>query len=717
MEHRADVWFAVRCLPRCFNSWVEFTLQRQMQRQRRFKAETFNQQRQLHWVFSTWRGRSEKQKEESLSERIAVLHEERCCLQRAWRLWRLRTHQRIREVENQEALHCQNIHRLLHNTLMQRRDYSSEISDRRTRELQAGLQGDLHCVRRAVDKWKKFVQKQRLKKSRLKEIQDRHEAKLLKHSFVAWENHGFEMSLMWQRAKKLHQQQTERFLRRALIVWRERAELLAEVRLAEQKVQRSIQQKSVEPAKAFYAWRGVTTGAILKLTQQRELLSWAPMMRSEAQLLLVFRQWRKRTTVVRQQRMKLEKAKRHHSSKLLSKTLHAWSAHHCQLQRNKVMKRQGLLLLKLKMYQKFFEQWKTKLQHRRRENNQTEQALWHWSLTLQAKVLQGWRLWVKEQRSEREHAGKAAQVYRDQLLKAGVTCILTYAAHMNDLTASLTELSQEQRSQRLQRIVKRCAVRWKEQALRKPPKEQEVRAQPIKKSVTFCLPGLGSISTSDSPKQEEEAFSCREVSLSSTEAAYKAPNPPAVSCLHHDKDPADSSCQKSFMFAAEPLLETTSQDQLLPPSAFMTSSTQKSLTGSGLLEAPVVSHHEFVSASQHVSSDFKDLSSKNPPDKDAAALMRELLSIQTNMEQFQQSRKQLRAWRKLRDVLDSWLQMSAEDEQVEKRAVCEELQELEKHIQELSTELDKQKPTILLHVERIQYLQSVLHSSGVYPLH
>lgn len=36
----------------------------------------------------------------------------------------------------------------------------------------------------------------------------------------------------------------------------------------------------------------------------------------------------------------------------------------------------------------------------------------------------------------------------------------------------------------------------------------------------------------------------------------------------------------------------------------------------------------------------------------------------------------LRAWRKLREVLQRWLQMSAEEEQTEKTAVFEELKEV-----------------------------------------
>ncbi|XP_043977142.1 protein SFI1 homolog isoform X2 [Gambusia affinis] len=675
VERRADVWFAERTLPRCFQSWVEFTLQGQLQEQRRFKAEAFNRKRQFAWVFHTWWGRAEKHKEEKLCERMAVLHDEQRCAQGAWLRWRGRTQRQIREAEKREASDRLHSHRLLHNTLVQWRGYSSEMRDRRIREQQACLQGDLRSLRWAVEKWKKFVQNRRVKKSRLKEIQGHHEAKLLKQSFLALENHRFEMSLMCERAKELQQQRTQIFLRKSLTAWREKAELLAGVRLAEQQAQEHFQQ-SVQQ-KVFHAWREATRRALSKRHQQREMLRQAEKTFSEARLRLIFRQWREQTAEARRLKINMEKARRHHNSKLLSTTLNAWSNYHCQHQRDKVMKRQGLLLLRLKMYQKFFERWKTKLQHRRREADQTERALWHWSLTLQAKVLQGWRLWVTEQRSKREHAARAALVYRDQLLREGVTCILTYAAHMNDLTASLTQLSQEQRSQRLQRVVRRCAMQWKRRALGKSQKEQDVREQPQKKSVTFCLPGPGNISTPHSEEQETEALS------SHTEGALKP-------------------SQRGSMSGAESPLESRTQDLLLPPSAFMTSKTQKSLDSSGLRENPFVSLCEFETSST--------------PLTPASVLMRELLSIQMDMKNFQQSKKQLRAWRKLRDVLQSWLQTSAEDEQVEKSAVCEELKELERRIRELSTELEKQKPTILLHVERIQRLQSVLSTAGVYPL-
>lgn len=702
-------------------------------------------------------------------------------MQRAWRRWRHRTQQQITEVERQEASRHLYLHRLLHKTMIQWKDNSSEIRDRRNRELQACRQGDLRCMRLAVDKWKKFVQSQRVKNSRLEQLERYHEVRLLKHTFEAWKKHHLQMSQIHDHAEELYRQHTLCFLRKVFTVWRENAALLVELRFAEHQAQNHFQH--FLRLKVFVVWREATTRAVSRRRQQEEALSRARRSMNQVRLLHFFRQWRKQTREARRERICMEKARRHHNSKLLSKTLKAWNKHHYQHQKNKVMKRQGLLLLRLKIYQTYFEQWRMKLQHRQREGKQTDRALWHWSLTLQAKVMCGWRLWVTQQRRKREEAARAAQVYRDQLLREGVTCILTYAAHMNDLTTSLTQYSQEQRTQRLQRIVKRCAMRWKQRALCKPRREQEVRVQPPKKSVTFCLtaPALDSVSSSDSAEQEAEDGVRSELlpprmpqrqprhlkelpqfplevlphegtqtrpGTSSTEAApgpmefsfpsritHSAvssclhPTTVPTSCTHHSTITSTASPSEPQTPTVDALQETQNQDLLLPPSAFMMTGTQNTLERSNTSEsgeaapAPV---HQFVTSLKHDSSTYpeKHLRASGRETEvrrveDAACdpatvLTTELLHIQLDMKSFQHGRKQLRAWRKLREVLQSWLETSGKDEQMEKNAVCQELKELEESIDRLSTELEKRKPMMLLHAERVQHLQTVLHASGVY---
>ncbi|XP_020507537.3 protein SFI1 homolog isoform X1 [Labrus bergylta] len=745
LEHCADIWFAERMLPRCFNSWVEFTRQRRLDKQRRHKAQVFNQQRQYTWVFYSWWGRSQQHKEQMLSERMAILQEERSLLLRAWRYWGKRTEQRLIEEEKRETSEHLYKHTLLHKTMTEWKINSTGIRDRRNLEQQACLQGDLRCMRWAVEKWKKFVHSQRVKKSRLQQMQRHHEVKLLENTYVAWKKHTLQMSQLCGHAEELYHQQNENFCRKVLCVWRENTVLMAEVRLMEHRAQNHFEH--LLQLKVFLAWRKATTRAVSKRLQQREAVSRAQRSLNEVQLLRSLRQWRKQTRAARRERICMEKARRHHESKLLSKAMKAWNKHHCQWRQNKVMKRQGVLLLRLKMYQTYFEQWRVKLRHRHREAQQTERALWHWSLSLQAKMLCGWRLWVTEQRRKQEQVATAAKVYRDQLLREGVTCILTYASHMNELTTGLIQPCQDHRSKHLQRVVKRCALRWKQRALSKPQRGKQVRDQLPKKSVTFWLPGSKSVSLTHSVEQEAEEGELRKLLLSRThrrqprrrEDLFTSPvktnhqkhsvavskpsqfspeeqSLTASSCLHHAKVPVTSTHQ-SFSISNVPTSITqvstencsqANQDVLLPPSAFMTTGTDNTF-GKTDSAGVVPMFYKLSSVLPAVSGESLEEASKDS----TAALTRELLSIQLDMNTYQQDRKQLRAWQKLTEVLRSWLQTSGKDEQMEKTAVCEELKELEERIYSLSTDLGKRKPTMQLHAQRIQHLQTVLQASGV----
>ncbi|KAM9534628.1 uncharacterized protein ACWYII_039497 [Salvelinus alpinus] len=78
-----------------------------------------------------------------------------------------------------------------------------------------------------------------------------------------------------------------------------------------------------------------------------------------------------------------------------------------------------------------------RLQHRRRAAEQTELALWHWSLSLQAKVLEAVGRGAAPEAGE---AGAGCQFYRDQLLRKGVA----HAAHMGSFSTNIALHSQEQ---------------------------------------------------------------------------------------------------------------------------------------------------------------------------------------------------------------------------------------------------------------------------------
>ncbi|KAM4613625.1 protein SFI1 homolog [Polymixia lowei] len=798
LEHRAEAWFAERTLPHCFNSWVEFTLQRRLHRERRVKSVVYNQQRQYTWVFYTWWGESEKRKEQRLSGRMAILHDERWRLRRAWAHWRQRTAQQIDESEKRSASDNLYMHRLLQKTVQQWKDNSNELQDRRNQEKQACHHGDLRCMRWAMNGWCKFVQSQKEKKRRLEQIQHYHEAGLLKQTLQAWKERHLQTVETYGHAEQRYRLRKQHLLRRVLAVWRENAVFLAEARVKERRAQSHFQR--CLQFKVLVAWRQATTRAVSKCHQQGEVLTIARSRIDHVWLQGTFRQWRNQTRKSVKERMDMEKARRHHNSKLLCRAVEAWNSHHCQYQKYEAMKRQGVLLLRLKTCQNFFERWKVELQHRRREAEQTELALWHWSLSLQAKVLYAWRLWVTGQHRKQERLAGAAHFYRNQLLREGVAYILTHTAHMNSLTASMAQHSQEQSSRHLQRVVQRCAMRWKQRALCKPGRMQEVGGLPPKKSVTFCLPTPGLQSAShgvscsqsveqgaedgvlnqlvltrtsrlqprrpkellNSPVKELEHNGLQRQSLvTNSDAANQlgghqqlhllaVPHPvgpssplnkgqtPVRSCLQPPTAPFTSralavtqSPLVPAMVCSEPSVDSLhglqNQDVLLPPSSFMIANAQtkqgktsSSCPGNATLLPPhqfilPLSHHSTYSGvSMRASSEEVDVENiEEEAEVDPTlALTGELLSIRLDMDRFQQDRKQLRKWKRLAQVLKTWLQSSGQEEQMEKITVRQELEELEECINRLSADLTKQKPSILLHAARVQHLETLLHSLG-----
>ncbi|XP_054641735.1 protein SFI1 homolog isoform X2 [Dunckerocampus dactyliophorus] len=627
LEWRADIWFAEHLLPHYLNSWIEFTLQRRLKKDRRHRADVYNKQRLCTWVLYTWQERSGRRKEEMLWQRMAILHEEQRRLQRAWARWRKQTHQQMGEgKEKHQGQRCPHV------SVTQRKDATTELHGS---EEQACLQGDLYCTRRVLDMWKKFVQRQKFQTNRIEQMQRCHEDEVAKHSFVAWK-------FYFQGQYRLN--------------------------ASEQTAQALWHWALTLQAKVFLAWREETKFAMSEQHQQRDAVSRA---QSSLNQPYAVEPLQRETTGA-------EKAQRHHNTKLLCKALRAWNHHHHACLKYKVMKQQGMLVLRLKMYRSYFQLWRRKFQDTLKVAEQTQRALWHWALTLQAKVLDGWRLWVTEQRRKKMEAVEATQVYGD---------------HMTDIRTSQMWHGNEARWLHIQSVVRYFFLRWKQRALCKPLTAQEVRHQPLTKRMTFCFTDLKKDSPSDSGECDADGMDLISPFIRRQPRRCKELFEPLLKVLPYDgllASPGDSahSCPSQTYLPAP----QTPCDLLLPPAAFM--STEKKYGNGSMLLQDV---HPSAPSGQT---------------DEASPLIKELMSIQQDMRSFQQDRKQLRLWQRTKDVLHCWLQTSGKDEDMDKNSVCQQMNEMEERIERLSCELATRRPAMHLHAERLRHLQAALDSSG-----
>ncbi|XP_051931396.1 protein SFI1 homolog isoform X1 [Hippocampus zosterae] len=693
LEWRAEVWFAEHCLAHYFNSWCEYILQRRAKKARSQKADVYNKQRLCTWVLGTLRERSDQHKDEMLLLRIAILHEEQSHVQRAWARWRQRTEQQKREEKGKQQVQGDQYQdRLPHTPLAQQKDTSPRVQAR-TNEQQAGRQDDLHCMRWALDSWKKFVQRQK--------FQQCHEKEIAKHSL--WKlQYRLEMSdpterALWHWALTLQA--------KALYGWR--------LWVTEKR------RKKVEASKPAQAWREETKCAMSDHHHKRKAFTGAERSFNPGELL-------------QRERVGTEKAQKHYDSNLLSKALREWKKHHHTCLKYKVMKRQGILLLRLKMYQTYFVLWRRKFLLKVKVSVQTEQALWHWALTLQAKVLYAWRLWVTAQRRKKTEAWEAAQVDKDESQSA----VATYSQRMNSiwgLAEPGMKRDEERQSLFIQRMVKCCAMKWKQRALCKAPKT----------TVTFPCSDLksGKCDTDDSepmhpfvrrqPRRCEEVFApslkalpydnCQtsagvDAQLGQRISSLQTDLALSSSSIHQPSIPVDTACLSgdvrhgSPQKSPAPILDPpqTPCELLLPPAAFISTENK---TGRANISSPIAER-----SFEHFSSTPLEIHPREPNGESAndatSSLMKELMSIQQDMNSFQQDRKQLRLWQRMKDVLQSWLQTSGKDQEMDKNAVCQEVKELEERIEKLSCDLETRRLTMRFHAERLQHLQAVLDRSG-----
>lgn len=406
-------------------------------------------------------------------------------------------------------------------------------------------------------------------------------------------------------------------------MWQENAVISSDFKIMKQMARNH--HRRVLQVKMFSAWRAATVHAVTKHHQRMAVCKIVKESINQGQLLKYYRKWHEQTKQVQTEKLHLSKAMCHYDTTVLCKAVRAWKSHYNQYQKYKVMKRQACLLLRLKIWQSFFDLWKVKLQHKRMEAKQTEQALWHWSLSLQAKVLFAWRYYVVRQHREREEMAQAAQFYRDKLLREGVSCILTYAAQMNDLTTSLTQQAKEQHTRRIQRVVRRCALKWKHKALCKTEKNPEVTLQPAKKSVSFFLPEIRGDSKDEEDQLLMKMLLTRIPRLQPRCSEDLLKTPPSLPLLERSADVSVTSTNLGMNAGAElhPFSHeksTQNQEVLLPPSAFMTT----------------------IAQSAEVLPNEQSSQSMPPVIDPVAELTNELLKIKQDMKSYQQDKRQLR---------------------------------------------------------------------------
>ncbi|XP_016054018.1 PREDICTED: protein SFI1 homolog [Miniopterus natalensis] len=486
LQARADGHFQQRALPAAFQAWRRLWRWHQQESVLNARAARFHRETLEKQVFAIWWQKMFQHQENRLAERMAILHAERQLLRRSWSTW----HQQAaahRQEQQWQAVACAH-----HRQGSLRKAFSiwrESARGLRSEKMGGVLAAEFHSARLlhwAWNRWRECLALQRAERQKLTQADLHRRHTLLHRALRAWGIYQSQVRSVLQEVAARESQHQRQLLRDVLHCWRENT--VACMDEAKKTSQASAHYRRNLCFKVLVQWRQAASVQIYYRQQEDCAIREARKVLQRGCLRTWFQHWRERGRRAAQQRAQLERAVQHYDQQLLLQGLAQWKVHHLGCVRKRLLQRQGTQLLAQTLSRSCFHRWRQQLANRRQEQQDTARALWFWAFSLQAKVWAAWQSFALERRRKKARLERAVQVYHQQLLQEGITCLLRFAAGMKALRQQLHAQQQAQAAHSLHRAVHRCAMLWKQKVLGLGRESQPPTSTVPSRRVTFKGP-------------------------------------------------------------------------------------------------------------------------------------------------------------------------------------------------------------------------------------
>ncbi|XP_027552614.1 protein SFI1 homolog isoform X2 [Neopelma chrysocephalum] len=389
----------------------------------------------MRWVFDTWLLKASKLQEDRMGEERAVLHFERQLLRCFWCSWRRRTAARL---EEQEALvrardHHSNFLKLKAFCLW--KQSTQERQTERLREMQALRFHCSKCLQKTWNKWREYVGHQREKWGKLVRADLHYRQTLLGKTLAAWKSYQQNIQCVLYRVAEKEEEHTRLLLGQLLCTWRENA--LALIHEGKAAARADEHYRRAVLSKVLLQWRHT---AWLRACHRQEKVTAVVEARKHldtVRLQTLFLHWKELMRECLMLRAQHHRAVQHHQQHLLHKYLGKWKNYHQQCLEKTLLQRLGDQLMTHRLCSASFSCWKARLLQQQREKQQTVQALWHWSLSVQRKVFDAWLIFAKEQQEKKDGNEKGTGVHHTSFLREGGIWALRNPGGMKQLQDQL----------------------------------------------------------------------------------------------------------------------------------------------------------------------------------------------------------------------------------------------------------------------------------------
>uniref|UniRef100_A0A8C4QFN3 Protein SFI1 homolog n=1 Tax=Eptatretus burgeri TaxID=7764 RepID=A0A8C4QFN3_EPTBU len=247
-------------------------------------------------------------------------------------------------------------------------------------------------------------------------------------------------------------------LRRILLEWRTVIHVL---KIERQQYERATFHHShALNKKVLLSWHAAMVQSSSRRIQNASLVEWGSQQLDKLRRHGWLIRWRARFVAVQVYKDQYEFARHHHVQSLLHRAFSLWRKYHQSLRIC------GEKAQRVCFVRRCFHTWRQKLVLRNREVEETAEALWHWAFILQGKVFTAWLRYTEQHRHKRAREAEALAQFHRHLLRRGVAKLLQHRAKAIERRPGVPVASQARSLHNVNRVVHRCAMHWKRQALR-----------------------------------------------------------------------------------------------------------------------------------------------------------------------------------------------------------------------------------------------------------
>ncbi|XP_012939858.1 protein SFI1 homolog [Aplysia californica] len=480
-HNQAEAHYYLRTMPRClFHMHMFVELERKC-RENAQKAQEFHRCSKLEWVFSTWVSRAKQERDARMMHRMAVLHRESVLLQSFFSRWRQQLTETLHEADKLTQAEC---HYVWSVGCRAWTAWRMLVQQRKTSEmnrLQAVKHHHLVMEKVFFQRWRQKLQLLRIEKQQTDKAVRHRNQKTYRACIKQWKSEVAAGRQFRKVATERFSHHQQRQLKSVFSAWRETARELGVVK--RKKIAASVHHNRCLMLRVVQAWQRTAALQAYRGDQQQRLLQESIGQLQHLKLSLYWKRWLREKERASKEASSIKRADEFYQQKIACKVWTAWNDYSKLCLRKRLIGRQSQWFHDVRVTAKSFLVWRHRLQEQQEENNDSQLALWHWSLVLQRKVLVGWWSYVERRRHKKARLTEAASLWRQQLLRNACGQWLATADSLSHMRSVMAARHQASSAFESFHLVQRCAVHWKLWARRRAAS----RGDKVKRDKTLTL--------------------------------------------------------------------------------------------------------------------------------------------------------------------------------------------------------------------------------------